>query len=103
MLAPLPPIPGLPLPPCAPDTEIVQLPVVETIHGTIVPVQEKDVTTVGGPVGAKVTGDDEVGLPEGAEVVGVPEGADVTGANVEGLVVGVDVVGSLVGVKVVGE
>ena len=52
---------------------------IETDHGTMVPVQEKDVTAVNGWVGAKVTGDDVVGLAEGKEEVGVLEGADVAG------------------------
>ena len=44
----------------------------------MVPVQEKDATE-NGRVGAKVTGDDVVGLAEGKEEVGVLEGADVAG------------------------
>ena len=98
MLAPLPPIPGLALPPCAPTTVKAQLPVVETVHGTMVPVQEKDATVVGGAVGTKV-----VGVPDGADEVGDDEDGLVVGEEVEGVKVGEEEVGTLVGADEVGE
>ena len=76
-----------------------------TFQGTMAPVHEKEVTTVGGPVGANVEGNDVVGPTDGEEDMGPRVGTKVVGSvgydEVE-LTEGAEDTGLRVGSKVLG-